>query len=65
MEYKKDAVRKLLKSRRWYTTDEINKAAKSEHGTRRARELRSEGFEIKTRFNPDKGKTEYRVTGRA
>jgi hypothetical protein len=59
----KEAVRKLLKSRKWTTTTAINRAAGSESGTRRARELREEGFILKTRNTGSE--TEYRIAGKA
>lgn len=57
----KDRVRKLLRSRKWTTSTAINRAAGSESGTRRARELRNEGFLLKTRNNGTE--TEYRIAG--
>ncbi len=57
----KDRVRKLLKSRKWITASKINEVAGSNHGTRRARELRNEGFVLKTRRTPEG--TQYRIAG--
>lgn len=57
----KEAVRKLLKGRKWTTASAINRVAGSESGTRRARELREEGFQLKTRNNGIE--TEYRIAG--
>ena len=59
----KGRVRKLLGSRKWIPASQINKVAGSPHGTRRARELRAEGWEIKTRRTGRE--TEYRVTAKA
>lgn len=61
METQKDKVRKLLKGRKWVTASRINEVAGSNYGTRRARELREEGFYLKTRTT--NGKTEYRISG--
>lgn len=58
----KDEVRNLLKSRKWFTSTEINRAAGSPYGTRRARELREEGFVLKTRRTGST--TEYRIAGK-
>lgn len=55
----KQKVYDLLKSRRWKTATEINNAAGSESGTRRARELRTDGYNLKTRNNG--AETEYRI----
>lgn len=56
----KDKVRALLRSRKWYTSTEINNVAGTPSGTRRAREMRQDGYTVKTRrIN---GKTEYRVS---
>lgn len=55
----REAVKKLLKSRKWTTASKINKVAGSTSGTRRARELREEGFVLKTRNNGIE--TEYRI----
>lgn len=65
METKKDRVKQLLKSRRWYTSTEIDQVAGGapESGIRAARRLREEGYELKTRRTGDE--TEYRIAGRA
>lgn len=57
----KERVHSLLKSRKWTTATAINRAAGSENGTRRARELRTDGFILKTRNNGIE--TEYRIAG--
>ena len=59
---KKEAVYNILKSRRWITRDELVGAA-GESGLRRARELREDGYEIKTRRSADG--YEYRLVGRS
>lgn len=59
----KGKVRKLLGSRKWIPASQINKVAGSPHGTRRARELRTDGWELKTRRIGSE--TEYRVTAKA
>lgn len=59
MTTQKSKVYDLLKSRRWTTASAINDAAGSESGTRRARELRTDGYTIKTRNLT--GETEYRI----
>lgn len=58
----KERVKDLLKSRKWTTATAINRVAGSESGTRRARELREDGFELKTRNLS--GETEYRIAGK-
>lgn len=58
----KESVYNILKSRRWIPAGDINNVAGSESGVRRARELRQDGYEIKTRRSD--GETEYRLVGR-
>lgn len=55
----KEKVYGILKSRKWTTASAINSAAGSDSGTRRARELRADGYTIKTRNLT--GETEYRI----
>lgn len=57
---KKEAVANLLKSRRWYTSTEIDTVAGGtpESGVRAARRLREEGVTLKVRRGPNG--TEYR-----
>lgn len=55
-----DRVETLLGSRRWIPVSQINEVAGSEHGTRRARELRTKrGWKLKTRRIGSE--TQYRV----
>ena len=54
----KEAVFKVLRSRRW-TPGEVIEA---EGGLRRLRELRSEGYNIISRPSPDSNYFEYRMT---
>lgn len=63
METKKQKVQKLLKSRKWYTSTELDRAAggSKESGTRAARRLREEGYILKTRRTLTG--TEYRIAG--
>lgn len=56
---KKEAVYGILKSKKWIPASKINEAANSPYGTRRARELREDGYTLKTRNLT--GETEYRI----
>lgn len=55
----KEKVYGVLKSRKWTPASKINDAAGSPYGTRRARELREDGYTLKTRNLT--GETEYRI----
>lgn len=55
----KEKVYGVLRTRKWTSSTKINEAAGSQYGTRRARELRDEGFTLKTRNLT--GETEYRI----
>lgn len=59
----KEAVYSILKSRRWIPASEIMAVAGSESGLRRTRELRQDGYEIRTRRT--NGEFEYRLVGRS
>lgn len=57
---RKELVLKLLQSREWTSTMEINEVGGSE-GTKRVRELRAQGYPILTRPREKGSQWEYRL----
>jgi hypothetical protein len=63
----KEKAYNLLKSRKWTPMTKVIEVTGSLHGDRRVRELRADGYEIKTRKGnaANRADTEYRLVGKA